>query len=176
MNRILRAMRSCCCRWPLLLYCVVRVLGAELFPQSLPWMIHFALHPGNAGFQRTAFWIFLSGSGSLIRVRCRASVPPLPTRKPLLCYVTDRRGLAGEPIWPEASYSKNRAGRKGWRGLDTDWRRDLSGRNWHDCRAAICAGKRLSVLVMTGGYCICIGAAGVHLGSRVCRLRKPENC
>ena len=94
--------------------------------------------------------------------------PPLPTRKPLLCYVTDRRGLADAPelagkLQLEKIAQAANAG--------VDWiqlrEKDLSGRALAEftARALALAGSRSAVLVNDRVDVACsAGASGVHLG------------
>jgi thiamine-phosphate pyrophosphorylase len=94
--------------------------------------------------------------------------PPLPTRKPLLCYVTDRRGLADAPelagkLQLEKIAQAANAG--------VDWiqlrEKDLSGRALAEftARALALAGGRSAVLVNDRVDVACsAGASGVHLG------------
>ena len=96
--------------------------------------------------------------------------PPLPTRKPLLCYVTDRRGLAGAPdlVWKLLIQKIERAAKAG-----VDWiqirEKDLSGRELARLaeQAILCAGSGSAVLVNDRvDIAYAIGAAGVHLGEQ----------
>ena len=94
--------------------------------------------------------------------------PPLPTRKPLLCYVTDRRGLADAPelagkLQLEKIAQAANAG--------VDWiqlrEKDFSGRALAEftARALALAGSRSAVLVNDRVDVACsAGASGVHLG------------
>jgi thiamine-phosphate pyrophosphorylase len=94
--------------------------------------------------------------------------PLRPTRKPLLCYVTDRHRLAGAPelagkFLIEKTEEVAKAG--------VDWiqlrEKDLSARQLVELadRAISCAGSRSAVLVNDRVDVACVtGAAGVHLG------------
>jgi thiamine-phosphate pyrophosphorylase len=96
--------------------------------------------------------------------------PLLPTRKPLLCYVTDRRGLSGTPgqatkLQIEKIEQAAKAG--------VDWiqlrEKDLSGRELAGmtARALACAGSGSAILVNDRADVACaLGASGVHLGGR----------
>jgi thiamine-phosphate pyrophosphorylase len=94
--------------------------------------------------------------------------PLLPTRKPLLCYVTDRRSLADAPeLAGELQLQKiEKATQAG-----VDWiqirEKDLSGRELAQLaeRAILRAGSGSAVLVNDRLDVACAtGAAGVHLG------------
>ncbi len=96
--------------------------------------------------------------------------PLPPTRKPLLCYVTDRRGLAGAPdlAWKLLIQKIERAAKAG-----VDWiqirEKDLSGRELARLaeQAILCAGSGSAVLVNDRVDVACAsGASGVHLGER----------
>jgi thiamine-phosphate pyrophosphorylase len=94
--------------------------------------------------------------------------PLLPTRKPLLCYVTDRRSLPGAPdLAGKALLQKMEQAAK----AGVDWiqirEKDLSGRGLVELseQAILRAGSGSSVLVndrLDASYAA--GAAGVHLG------------
>ena len=94
--------------------------------------------------------------------------PPPPTRKPLLCYVTDRRGLADAPeLAGKLQLEKiERAANAG-----VDWiqirEKDLSGWALAEFaeRAIALAGSRSAVLVNDRMDVACaVDASGVHLG------------
>jgi thiamine-phosphate pyrophosphorylase len=98
-------------------------------------------------------------------------VCPLPlTRKPLLCYVTDRRSLTGTPdhslkLQLEKIEQAAKAG--------VDWiqlrEKDLSGRELAGLaeRATACAWSGSAVLINDRVDVACaVGASGVHLGER----------
>jgi len=96
--------------------------------------------------------------------------PPLPTRKPLLCYVTDRRGLADAPeLAGKLQLEKiEQAANAG-----VDWiqirEKDLSARALAEftARALALAGSRSAVLVNDRLDVACAGgASGVHLGEQ----------
>ena len=109
--------------------------------------------------------------------------PLLPTRKPLLCYVTDRRGLSGTPgLAIKLQIEKiERAAKAG-----VDWiqlrEKDLSGREsaGMTARAMACAGSGTAILVNDRADVACaIGASGVHLGGRSLpaeEARRLANC
>jgi thiamine-phosphate pyrophosphorylase len=94
--------------------------------------------------------------------------PLLPTRKPLLCYVTDRWGLSGTPgqatkLQIEKIEQAAKAG--------VDWiqlrEKDLAGRELAGmtARAMACAGNDTAILVNDRADVACaLGASGVHLG------------
>lgn len=94
--------------------------------------------------------------------------PLLPTRRPLLCYVTDRRSLAGAPdIGVELLLQKIEQAAK----AGVDWiqirEKDLSGRELAKLaeQAILRAGNGSSVLVNDRVDVACAaGTAGVHLG------------
>ena len=92
--------------------------------------------------------------------------PLLPTRKPLLCYVTDRRSLAGAPALTTELQKIEQATKAG-----VDWiqirERDLSGRQLAKLteQAILRAGDGSAVLVNDRvDVAIATGASGVHLG------------
>ena len=94
--------------------------------------------------------------------------PLLPIRKPLLCYVTDRRSLAATPELAETLQLQKieEAAKAG-----VDWiqirEKDLSGRKLAELaeRAILHAGSGKAVLVNDRVDVACaVGAFGVHLG------------
>jgi thiamine-phosphate pyrophosphorylase len=94
--------------------------------------------------------------------------PLLPTRKPLLCYVTDRRSLAGSPDLA-GKVLLQKIGQAAKAGVD--WiqirEKDLSGRELAKLaeQAILGAGSGSSVLLNDRVDVACAtGAAGVHLG------------
>ncbi len=94
--------------------------------------------------------------------------PLLPTRKPLLCYVTDRRSLADAPaLATELQLQKIEQAAK----AGVDWiqirEKDLSGRQLAKLseQAILRAGDGSAVLVNDRvDVAIAAGASGVHLG------------
>jgi thiamine-phosphate pyrophosphorylase len=96
--------------------------------------------------------------------------PQPPTRKHLLCYVTDRRGLADAPeLAGKLQLEKiEQAANAG-----VDWiqirERDLSGRHLAEfaARAIALAGSRATVLVNDRmDVAFAVGASGAHLGEQ----------
>ncbi len=96
--------------------------------------------------------------------------PLLPTRKPLLCYVTDRRSLAGAPaLATELQLQKMEQAAK----AGVDWiqirEKDLPGRQLTKLteQAIVRAGDGSAILVNDRlDVAIAAAAAGVHLGER----------
>ena len=94
--------------------------------------------------------------------------PLLPTRKPLLCYVTDRRSLAGAPV-PAGNLLLQKIEQAAKAGVD--WiqirEKDLSGRELTNLaeQAVLRVGTGSLVLVNDRlDVAFAAGAAGVHLG------------
>ena len=94
--------------------------------------------------------------------------PLLPIRKPLLCYVTDRRSLAADTAFAKAILLDNmeRATKAG-----VDWiqlrEKDLSGRELAELAATAlqCVGAGSRLLINDRlDVAVAIGGAGVHLG------------
>ena len=94
--------------------------------------------------------------------------PLPPTRKPLLCYVTDRRGLAGAPgLANKLLVQKIEQAAK----AGVDWiqirEKDLSGRGLAEMagQAKARAGSGSAILINDRLDVACaVGASGVHLG------------
>ena len=104
--------------------------------------------------------------------------PLLPTRKPLLCYVTDRRSLAGSrDLVVELLLKKIEQAAK----AGADWiqirEKDLSGRELAKLaeQAVLRSGSGSSVLVNDRVDVACAsGAAGVHLGENSLPPSEPR--
>ena len=94
--------------------------------------------------------------------------PLPPTRKPLLCYVTDRRSLACTPeLAGKLQLEKIEQAAK----AGVDWiqirEKDLSGRELAEMtgQAMLCAGSDSAILINDRVDVSCaVGASGVHLG------------